>query len=112
MTPNLDCRVYKKGEADLYGQPQLGRAIAERCAVVKLKHDSQHTTVRADSGASRGHADEFVATSKILLMPTTTAELDDKLEVHGIAMRVISKWPRFDVAGRLDHYEVQGELWE
>lgn len=114
LTPNLDCWISRQfpDSHDLYGQPVLGSRVRERCAVVRLRDEAKHSTVRADSSASRGHAEEFVTSNKILLLAGTIARLDDKLEVLGIQMRVTSVFPRHDVSGRLDHYEVQGELWE
>lgn len=111
LIPNLDCKVYKQTAPDVYGQVTSGPAIPERCCVVKLKKKSDATTVRADSGASRAHADEFITENRILLTPKTKAAIDDRLDVAGVSIRVKSMFPRFDILGRLDHYEVEGELW-
>ncbi len=67
LTPNNTCLIRKMTGHDRYGQPSLSAAVTERCAVVKLRKDMQHTTVRADSSQSRGHGDEFVSTNKILV---------------------------------------------
>lgn len=109
--PNTDCIVRKKGKPDVYGQTKTGPEYPERCAIVKLRYESAHTTVRADSGASRAHADEFVTSNRILLPASTHAAIDDQLEVRGYKIRVKILHPRLDVLGNLDHYEVEGELW-
>jgi hypothetical protein len=97
---------------DVYGQPVLSAAKTEPLVgIVKLRREAQHTTVRADSSQSRGHADEFVATTKFLLVPRTAAEIGDQLEFGGVRVKITTKWAQYDTAGRIDHYEVTGELW-
>ena len=109
--PNLDCTIRKKGKPDLYGQAKPGAETPERCAVVKQRNESAHTTVRADSGASRAHADEFVMNNRILLRASTVADIDDQLNLLGFHIRIKSMQPRLNVMGQLDHYEVEGEVW-
>lgn len=111
MNANQDCIIRKLTSLDVYGQSVLGAPKKERCAVVKLRKELQHTTVRADSSQSRGHGDEFVATNKILLDSKTAGVLGDQLTVNGYQVRIMSADPRFDASGKLDHYEVTGELW-
>lgn len=109
--PNLNCVIRKKGKPDIYGQVRAGASHPERCSIVKMRHESGETTVRADSGASRAHAEEFVLTNRILVASRTVAAIDDQLEVAGFKIRIKSMQPRFDVTGALDHYEVEGEVW-
>ena len=109
--PNLPCLLRKNGLPDVYGHSEPGPAAPERCAVVKIKPESIRTTLRADSGATRGHADEFIITNLVLLAKTTAAALDDQLEVIGHKIRIKMLHPRFNVLGQLDHYEVEGEMW-
>jgi hypothetical protein len=109
--PNISCIIRKKGRPDVYGQARPGPDQPERCSIVKMRYGSAHTTVRADSGASRAHADEFVSNNRILLASTTAAAVDDQLEVAGYKIRVKSLQPRVNVLGAIDHYEVEGEVW-
>lgn len=109
--PNLPCIVGKKRKANLYGEAGVGATYPERCAIVKYKEESVHTTVRADSGATRSHADEFVTQNRILVAATTKAALDDRLEVIGFKIRIKAMRPRYNVVGQLDHYEIEGEEW-
>lgn len=96
---------------DLYGQPAWKQMPDERCDVVKLATDTQHTTVRADSGGTRGHADEVVADSVLLMSPATKVELGGRIEVCNIPLRVTSVRPRLTVFGKVDHYEVGCAAW-
>lgn len=109
--PNLDCIIRKKGLPDVYGKAGTGSERPERCSIVKLRYESVHTTVRADSGATRGHADEFVTSNRILLAASTQAAIDDQLEVSGYKIRIKILHPRINVIGKVDHYEVEGEVW-
>ncbi|MFK3740964.1 hypothetical protein [Massilia sp. TN1-12] len=110
--PNLRCRIQlSSGENDVYGQPIPGRFVNERCAVVKLEISNEKTSVRADSSASRGNAIEEEVVSIILLTNKTKAEKDDIIEVSGVKLRIAARHPRFDVTGRLDHYEIRATMW-
>lgn len=109
--PNINCTIRKKGKPDLYGQATAGVERAERCAVVKMRNESAHTTLRADSSATRAHADEFVTSNRILLQSTTSAQIDDQLNLMGMSIRIKSMHPRMNVLGGLDHFEVEGEVW-
>jgi len=110
--PNLTCRIQiASGKSDVYGQPIPGSYVTERCAVVKLEMSNEKTSVRADSSASRGNAIEEEAVSVILLTTETKANKDDLIEVAGVKLRIVARQPRFDVSGRLDHYEVRATMW-
>lgn len=111
LNSNATCTVRKLTGFDIYGKPALGAAVTERCAVLKLKTEVQHTTVRADGSQSRGHGDEFLSQNRIHLDGTTVAALGDQVTVHGVVFRVTTKNPCFDVLGPLDHYEIDGAVW-
>lgn len=103
--------IFKTSGFDLYGQPKWVALPCERCDVVKLLTDTQHSTVRVDSGGSRGHADETVADAILLVAPTTKLERNDKLEVLGVSLKITAVRPRLDAIGKLDHFEVRGSAW-
>jgi hypothetical protein len=110
--PNLRCRIQiASGKNDVYGQPIPGRFVNERCAVVKMEISNEKTSVRADSSASRGNAIEEEVVSIILLTSKTQANKDDIIEVAGVKLRIVARHPRFDVTGRLDHYQISATMW-
>lgn len=110
--PNLNCRIQlASGKNDVHGQPIPGRFVRERCAVVKLIISNEKSSVRADSSASRGNAMEEEAVSVILLQTITQAKIDDIIEVSGVKLRIVGRQPRYDVNGRLDHYEIHATMW-
>lgn len=103
---NIPCTITPKRGNDVYGMPIDGIIVKTRCAIVKMKQIAQHTTVRADSGATRGHADEAVIDAVLLLPKEREPVFDSVISVIGKTLRVSSVTPRFTVMGRLDHYEV------
>jgi hypothetical protein len=112
LNKNAKCQIRRVTEHDMYGQPQLGAAINEDCAIVKLRREMKHTTVRADSSQSRGHGDEFVSTNRVHLDANTIAMLGDQLIVAGVKLKITAMNPQYDVRHGIDHYQVEGELWE
>jgi len=110
--PNISCRVHRSsGASDVYGQPLPTTIINERCAVINLDLKSLRTTVRADSSASRGAASEEVLNAFLLMTKNTQVQIDDVVEVTGIKIRVMRKFPRHSLKGVLDHYEIGGTIW-
>jgi hypothetical protein len=113
LNPMNSCVITPMVGSNDYGEAQLSTtSYTEKCAIVTVETITQHTTVRADSSASRGYGEDFAARSKILLIPGTVARMGDKLEVSGATLRIISMHPRYTIWGQLDHYEVRGEAWD
>jgi len=111
--PNQNCTIRRSSsKTDVYGQPLPGSTVSERCAIVKLNVQNMKSSVRADTTASRGTAQEKQVEALILLDPKTVASIDDIMEVHGVVLRIVSMFPRHSVSGQLDHYEVTGTIWE
>ena len=113
LIPNKKCRIHtSSGQYDLNGRPVQGQIVGEMCAVVRMLTRAEKTSVRADTSASRGAAIEEVSDGKFLLMPRTVADYDDLIEVDGQKFKIVGKQRRYDINGRLDHYEIFGESWE
>lgn len=109
--PNQMCLIrVASGRTDVYGQSSPSSSVREPCAVVRLIVSSQPSTVRADSSASRGAAEELVSDSIILLGARTAANIDDVIEISGTVLRIVSKHPRFNIKGGLDHYEITAAI--
>lgn len=111
FVPNMTCRIRKAGTVNLYGEKSLGREVTEPCAIVQLRRTSGQARANDDQMASRGHAEEILLDTMVLLTPATVVAIDDRLTVAGFDMRVKSIFPRFDVTGTLHHYEVTGAVW-
>jgi hypothetical protein len=111
--PNQDCLVSKANEeTDEFGQPTFAAPVEERCAIVKLDLAREKTSVRVDSSGSRGNAQEFTANARILFTRDSIIAVGDKVEILGNVLRALSKFPRHDIGGSLDHYQVDLEIWQ
>jgi hypothetical protein len=111
--PNQVCFIrVASGRTDVYGQPLAATKVREQCAVVRLITTNQPSSVRADSSASRGAAKELVSDSLILLTKTTAASIDDLIDIGGVTLRILSKHPRYNVGGSLDHFEITASIWD
>lgn len=109
--PNLNCVIREQDGADVYGMPKQGAKFKERCASIKFSVSNEKSSVRADSSATRGNAREFEADALFLVSPKSRAEIDGLIEVMSHTFRIISKFPRHAVDGRLDHYEIGCDYW-
>lgn len=111
--PTVPCTITRVGNFNQYGEEATEGTFRERCGVVRLRRDRAHSTVRSDSSATRGHADEDRADVIILLTANTNARIGDKLQIDKfMTIRIQNLHPRYNIPGRLDHYEVKGEIWE
>lgn len=101
---------------------RTGRAIMSisrrrtKCAIVELYDESDKTTVRADSSASRGRADERLADARLLLKPNEDVKLGDVIEVEirnapNLKIEVVRIFRRADIAGRIHHIDIEGVKW-
>lgn len=109
---NVDCTIAPHAGNDVYGKPKHGAPVKARCAMVKMAYDEKKTSVRADSSASRGNAEEIVADARLLFIKTTVIQMDDLVTVAGYQLRVIGVFPRYTVQGRLDHWQVDCSIWK
>lgn len=113
FVPNQDCLISKRDDdTDEFGQVTFGHKQKERCAVVTFTIGREKTTVRADSSGSRGNAQEITADIRLLFKHNSIIAIGDKVELLGYSLSVLSKFPRHSISGRLDHYQVDCEIWQ
>lgn len=112
IIPTLRIRCQKAATNDVYGQPVLGRVTYEMVSPIKLEFTSQHTTVRTDSAASRGHGYETTSNVVFLALPTSKIGIDDILTIAGNQVFVITLHPRYRPNGRVDHIEIHCAAWK
>jgi hypothetical protein len=91
--------------------PLPGPKVKEMCSIVKMVMSNEKSAVRADTSATRGNAREMEADTVLLLTKRTVAKIDDNVELMGHQFRIMSIYPRCDVLGSLDHYEVKCTYW-
>lgn len=109
--PNTDAHLLRKAaRRDIHGHETYAAPQPIRCAVVNLSEGVVTSSVRADSAASRGAADETILAAKILLPPHVKTVLGDVIRVRGYLVEIASIQPRTDVLGKLDHFEIGGNI--
>lgn len=111
IIPTLLVQVHKQAGFDLRGQPKMTAAAPVLVAPVKVKFTNQHTTVRTDSAGSHGHAEETAADVVLLVKLEARVAPGDMLVISGHKVRVASKHPRYSIAGKLDHYQLDCVAW-
>jgi hypothetical protein len=104
--PNSRGMLYPLTGMNGDGEPTYGPGQIVRCAIAALNQAVMVTSVRTDSTATHGSSEETALKSEIMFPATVKTKIDDKFSVAGFNMRVTSVGPRYNVAGQLDHYEV------
>ena len=112
--PNQTCQLTRiSGVNDRYGEPIFLDPIdGVECALVKLEPVYQHTSVRADSSASRANAEEMTITAVMLFPAYVTVAQNDVIQFDGYRLEVKMVHPRHNVLGQLDHFEVHAAAKE
>ena len=110
ITMNVPCYVSSIGSLDAFGQPRMTAKRKTKCAVIRLEIVNQHSTVRADSASTKGHADDMVAHLHILVSSKEAIGINDTVQVRGNDFLINSYRLRFDALGRADHIELKGKI--
>lgn len=106
FTPNLRGSVRRMIARDVHARAVFGEPVVAEFAIVNLRLQSAPTTVRADSSASRGAADELLAeNTRIMFSSVTEVEIGDAFDFEGKSYRISAVFRRRSVFGRLDHIE-------
>lgn len=103
--PNNTGMLSRRLSNNLYSEISYDTPIRVECGVVRMPVTAQQTSVRADSSASRGAADEITSNARILFTVNVSPQINDRFEIAGFKLRCVSREPRYSVAGILDHYE-------
>lgn len=109
--PNTSAKLLRKAaKRDIHGRESFAPAVPIRISIVSLADSVETSSVRADSTASRGAADQEVLGAKLLVPAHVKLKNGDVIEVLGRQVEIASVQPRVDVLGKLDHQEVGGNL--
>ena len=111
FNPNTTCVILKTSGFNKYGEPIRQERITEKCALLDAGITLKKSSVRADSSASRGNAIEKIADYWLILLPTTKAEINDIIEIHGVQVKLVEMIPRFSLTGKHDHTEALCTMW-
>ena len=109
--PNTTAKLSRQTGLNVHSEPTFSDPVTVECGIVNLNAQAKQTSVRADSSASRGAAEETVIVAKILFLPKAYPAIGDKVELHGMTLRCNAVQPRVAVSGILDHFECLFEVW-
>ncbi|MGS1116736.1 hypothetical protein [Castellaniella sp. UC4442_H9] len=93
-----------------HGHPLYAQRRWSHCAVLKLRKSAADTTVRADSSATRGHAQEVLSDAWLLVAFDDDIRVGDRLVVMGFQIKVTAVRPRLGAFGDYDHNEIKGSI--
>lgn len=96
---------------DVHGQSIPGETKTIQCAVVKIESKQVKTSVRTDSSASRGFAQEAAVSARLLFPKGAAVTEGDLIEIRNYKLKVTGEFPRYSVNGALDHRQVDAEAW-
>lgn len=109
--PNLKCEVATVVSTDIYGKRLYSDWTTVPFGVVKLEESSGKTSVRTDSSASRGSAQEITTDARLLFPAYVALKQGDRIRHGNFNLTVVSVAPRYNVLGRLDHWQVDCNVW-
>lgn len=109
--PNLKCQISVLGGADGYGKRTYSPWKSTPFAIVKLEQMSEKTSVRTDSSATRGSAQEILADARLLFPAYVRLKEGDRVKFMGFTLTVTSIHPRYSVLGRHDHWQVDCNIF-
>lgn len=105
--PNSSCELYRRNSTpDVYNAYSFQAGVTVRCSIVTLDVKVAKTSVRADTSASKGRAEEEIGLTRILFPANTEINEYDIVVVDGQVAEVIRIFPRRNVLGRVDHLQV------
>lgn len=109
--PNTVASLLRKdAKRNIHGKESFQAPVPLPCAVVSLADRVVESSVRADSTASRGAAEQEVLQAKILIPIHVAVKKGDVIKVLGRLVEISSVHPRNDVFGRPHHQEIGGNI--
>jgi len=104
------CTVTKVLCAHPLALPAIGGTIEELCVVLKLPGDDRDVSARTGSSPDRPTTPPTREDAVLLLRTTTTANVNDVVDVAGIRLRVTAISPSYDSVGKLAYHVAQAVI--
>lgn len=109
--PNLKCNIARLEGATITGKRVYGAWRNVPVAIVKLEEGANKTSVRTDSSASRGSAQEILSDARLMFPAFVILRPGDRVSIFGFELTVVSVRPRHAVTGRFDHWQVDCNIY-
>lgn len=118
LKPRNRCWIKRRTRVyDQYGREEVSvKSTPAKCSIVSLYDAVEPTAVRHDSAASQARIEERVASMRVLLLPRADVRTADIIEVEirgsdNISFEVNRVFRRPDISGKIQHIDVEGDLW-
>lgn len=109
--PNIAATIQRKlPKRDIHGRESFDIPQPVMIAIVRLGDKVEESSVRADSSASRGSAEQATLQAKLLIGPAVKVSSGDVISVQGRLIEIEGVADRMDLFGKLDHRELLGNL--
>jgi hypothetical protein len=80
--------------------------------VVRIEQMTQPTSIRTDKSGSQGRAYEKIIAGRFLIENSKEPSSGDLITVRGKTYEVVDVFPRYDMDGLVNHFQVDIERWE
>lgn len=105
--PNLKGQLARKTGRDVHGRATFSPLVDCPFGPINLDVTALKTSVRADTSASRGAAEEQTTPHARILVPkNVVVAIGDHFVYSGIVFEIITRHERYAVTGRFDHIEL------
>lgn len=105
--PNTFCVVHPRDPTTtVFGEYTYGPSYRQACAVTQNSLQVLKSSVRADSSASRGRAEEEAGLMRLLLPADAPIKTGDIVHFDGEWVEATRVFYRHDVLGKIDHIQV------
>lgn len=111
LIPNCKGYLSRRTGKNMYSEPTFAAPKLVECSIIRMMDQVKKTSVRTDSSASRGNAEEIVIIAKILFPVKVVLGQGDKFAIAGLQLKVEGIHQRFDTLGQHDHNEVDFSVW-
>ncbi len=106
LRPLHTAQLFKRQGFDRSGEVQYSDAIAIRFSWVDTSRLKKQTSVRADTSGSQAFAEENLFEARMMVYPDQQPAVSDRIVAMETTYDVTAVKPRYDMAGRLHHYQV------
>lgn len=114
LQPRTPCRLYRAlSTYDHTGRRQISDTpVDTKCAAVRFGASVETTSVRTDSTASQGRAEQVVYDAVLLFRTSEQVKNGDVVELYGQRYRIARVQPRPNVMGALHHVQAECDRWD
>ena len=110
--PTAKAVLYAETGYSVDGRASLGMGVQVGIGPIKTAANMKPTSVRTDTSGTQSRAEEVTYDARILVHPSAALKLGDVMEVFGNHYRIAEIFPRYEMTGSLNHYQVDLIKWQ